>query len=541
MASPAPLLREAQLAINAGNHARAVEIFTQIHAQFPSIHPSLPLLSRAIAYLELKEFEKGIQDCNDVLAIPDVPIPDGIVMGCNTSHAAAAGLLAKLHKANGQEGMSEMHMRMMNEKRQEAANQIQEALSLKEKGNELWRKGQISEAVSVYEQSVSKDATNEATWSNLSQGYLKLGKFDRAEAAARQCTLVKPSFAKGWFRLGMALSAQEKFPEAMAAFHSGLKYAPEDPELKAKYQEAATQAEKNGYEKVLMGLMVDLARESFDIRSWWRSYSTVIDFLDPKATWEEEFVPVLSSAEFKNAVQVALQAAVPDADASKGPASAFSAGDFSFGPDAMESYVHHAMLGHPVATAAYLLPLIRETDAKGDWHAVISFNFKTPKGAEEVPQIYTALVDKKRMKVVDWEGLALDYRNAMGRGPMEKDKKWNGQLFRALVDDIADDKIIYTTADSKMLSDFVTEFYAAERRSPTPANAKTQGKEISAAAPQPTAAKNSAAAPGLFERLDQLLNPDSLLKIFGAAAVLLAIYIALTATSAGPVSEPEEK
>lgn len=543
-----PMLREAQAAIAAGDHARAAIIFTNIRSTFPQIHIALPLLSRAICYLEMGEYAKGIQDCDEVMSVPDTQIPPDIVVGCNTSHAAASGLLAKLHKQSGQEGLSEMHLRAMRQKQQEAVANVQEAVHIKERGNELFKAGRLQDAAEAYERSAQLDPTSEIIWSNLSLVYAKLNKLDRAEAAARQSTVIKPSYAKGWFRLGQALMAGKKYPEAMAAFQTGLKYAPEDAELKSKYIEAATHAEKDGFEQKLMSMMIDLARDSFDVREWWRSYSSLADFVDPTDSWSQSWAPKIDSDTVKPVILSALKAGYPEAQiftdddktTPKGPSSVVSNGDFTFDRLDMKSYIHHSLFANPIVAATYLLPLVKEAEPKGDWHVVISFNYKPPKGAEESSQLYTALVDKKKMRVFDWQGLALDQRNAMGKGKMSSDREMNGRMFRALVESVDTDKIIYTTGDAKFLSEFCEEFWAAERRAPgltKPSSGTTDEEGASNGAalkakkvPQPT----------IWDQLDNLLKPDNLLVIFGAIAVLLAIYIAVSASwsSPAPAAEP---
>ncbi|KAI9027953.1 hypothetical protein DFJ74DRAFT_765929 [Hyaloraphidium curvatum] len=533
--SPMPLLREAQMAIGARDYARAVALFTQIRRDFGgSIHVSLPLLSRAICFLEMgdEHIEDGIRDCEEVLSVPDVRIPDGIVAGVDYSHAAAAGLLSKFHAKAGREGLAEMNLRMMRDKQVEAAGLLQQAQQLREKGNDLLKKGKTDEAVAAYEAAVKADPTNELIFSNLSFAYLKSGKADRAELAARQCTLLKPSFAKGWYRLGMALMQLERHPEAMAAFHSGLKRSPDDQELKSKYLESATHAEKAGYEKVLMGMLVDLARDSFDVREWWRSYASVVDFVDPKSSWQSLYVPKLGTEPVKAAVEAALRAAVPDCDPAAGPTAVISSNDFSFPPDDVSSYLHHALLEQPLVAATYLLPLLKEAEPKGDWHVVISFNFNPPKGGEEASQLYTALVDRKKMRILDWEGLVLDYRNAMGKGKMKGDREMNGAFFRAAIEDLQTDKILYTCGDSTQLLEFCKEFYASERRRPADAGG---GPQAADAKPEEIRLrrrrKDDGQESAVTSVLDSLLKPDNLLMIFGAAALLFAVYVAYAVTS----------
>jgi len=65
-------------------------------------------------------------------------------------------------------------------------------------------------------------------FSNLALALLKINETAHAVTAAKRCTELAPTFAKGWFRLGAAHRAKGNLTAACAAFESGLPHASKD-------------------------------------------------------------------------------------------------------------------------------------------------------------------------------------------------------------------------------------------------------------------------------------------------------------------------
>ena len=91
---------------------------------------------------------------------------------------------------------------------------------------------------------------------------------------------------------GSAALAAKKYTSAIHAFQSGLEIAPEDKDLKRGYMEATRLAEKvsgttttakkeeirNGFDKKMMGMMMDLRYHSW-VRSFWESLFVLLMLL----------------------------------------------------------------------------------------------------------------------------------------------------------------------------------------------------------------------------------------------------------------------
>ena len=75
-------------------------------------------------------------------------------------------------------------------------------------------------------------------YSNRSAAYIKLGKFDLALEDGERAILVRPDWAKGYFRKGCALQALRRPAEAVQAYQHGLAVDPSNAGLKTALKSA---------------------------------------------------------------------------------------------------------------------------------------------------------------------------------------------------------------------------------------------------------------------------------------------------------------
>jgi tetratricopeptide (TPR) repeat protein len=73
--------------------------------------------------------------------------------------------------------------------------------------------------------------------SNLSLAYLKLLKFEKAEASARQALELDPSNSKATYRLGLALLGQEKVEESREFVLKAAHLDPQNRGIRATLEE----------------------------------------------------------------------------------------------------------------------------------------------------------------------------------------------------------------------------------------------------------------------------------------------------------------
>lgn len=94
----------------------------------------------------------------------------------------------------------------------------------KEKGNEAFGNREYAQAGVFYTMAIetapkledgSVNPLRNVCLSNRAACFLKLGQFEKALADAEECTQLNPLNTKGWFRMGLALHALERYKEAM--------------------------------------------------------------------------------------------------------------------------------------------------------------------------------------------------------------------------------------------------------------------------------------------------------------------------------------
>lgn len=124
-------------------------------------------------------------------------------------------------------------------------------------GNEAFKAGEYQQAAVAYTEALSLAASGpedcgeggtvdpaiaSATRCNRAACFLKLGRYAQAREDAEAAAALQPSYAKAHFRLALALQAEEKFPEAVAAFNKALQLEPKNKEAAAGLRMAEVQA-----------------------------------------------------------------------------------------------------------------------------------------------------------------------------------------------------------------------------------------------------------------------------------------------------------
>ena len=88
-----------------------------------------------------------------------------------------------------------------------------EAEKVKSQGNAAFSAGKLEEAVRLFTRCIELDASNHIYYSNRAAAQTGLKNYTAAARDARQCTELKPRWAKGWSRLGAAYFGLEDFAE----------------------------------------------------------------------------------------------------------------------------------------------------------------------------------------------------------------------------------------------------------------------------------------------------------------------------------------
>jgi protein arginine N-methyltransferase 7 len=109
-------------------------------------------------------------------------------------------------------------------------------------GNEAFKKKDYNRSVEMYCQAIAGNPNDFSLFGNRSAAYLALGRHkDAVIDASKSIILSKQQgdpWAKGYYRLGCALQALEKYGQAAEAFQEGLQLEPNNSGLRAKHEEA---------------------------------------------------------------------------------------------------------------------------------------------------------------------------------------------------------------------------------------------------------------------------------------------------------------
>lgn len=112
---------------------------------------------------------------------------------------------------------------------------------LKEKGNAALQDGKFLEAVDFYGQGINLDSKNHVLYSNRSAAYAKAGEYLKALEDAEMTVKLKPDWGKGYSRKGSALAYLGRQKEAIEAYEEGLKFDPNNAQLKEGLLEVKAQ------------------------------------------------------------------------------------------------------------------------------------------------------------------------------------------------------------------------------------------------------------------------------------------------------------
>jgi tetratricopeptide (TPR) repeat protein len=109
---------------------------------------------------------------------------------------------------------------------------------LKERGNAAFAAGKHEEAAELFSQCIAMDPSNEIYWSNRAASYINLKRYSDAERDGRKVVALKPTWVKGWARLGAALLLQEDGGEAREALQKAVALEPNDTTLQTQLSKA---------------------------------------------------------------------------------------------------------------------------------------------------------------------------------------------------------------------------------------------------------------------------------------------------------------
>ncbi|TKR77995.1 hypothetical protein L596_018875 [Steinernema carpocapsae] len=101
-----------------------------------------------------------------------------------------------------------------------------EANKLKEDGNDLMKNGQFNEAIEKYNSAI-KLSKDPVFFCNRAAAYCRTEQYDLAIQDCRTALALDPNYSKAYGRMGLALSCQNRYEQAVEAYKKALEIEPE--------------------------------------------------------------------------------------------------------------------------------------------------------------------------------------------------------------------------------------------------------------------------------------------------------------------------
>jgi len=108
------------------------------------------------------------------------------------------------------------------------------SIKLKDEGNSALAAYRFNEAVRLYSEAISYDATNAIFYSNRAMAYIKMESYGLAIIDATKAIELDPKYVKGYYRRGSALFALGKNKQARKDFRSVCQQRPRDRDARNK-------------------------------------------------------------------------------------------------------------------------------------------------------------------------------------------------------------------------------------------------------------------------------------------------------------------
>lgn len=224
----------------------------------------------AAVHFERKEFEECIKTCEKGIEIGRENRADFKLIG--KAFARIGNSYRKLEdyqkaKTYYEKAMSEHRTPEVKTSLSEVESKIKElerknyidpvkAEEEKEKGNELFKKGDYSTAVKHYSEAIRRNPDDPKLYSNRAACYTKLAAFDLGLKDCEMCIKLDEKFIKGYIRKGKILQGMQKNSKASTAFQKALELDPNNAEALEGYRACALNLQRNPQE-VLKNAMGD--------------------------------------------------------------------------------------------------------------------------------------------------------------------------------------------------------------------------------------------------------------------------------------------
>jgi stress-induced-phosphoprotein 1 len=207
------------------------------------------LVNRSAVHVETADFAAAEADCKQALSrLSEISgHPEafklkaraferlGNISSKNEDYAAALEYYGKAQVENYTSGTDKKIKEIQGMKKaKEDREYLDDAKALEEKeaGTVLFKEGKFPDAIKRYTESLRRNPKDHTVYSNRAQCYLKLMTPQPAVKDTEKCIELKPDFARGWSRRGMAYKMLKEYTLAMDDFNMALSLDKDNDEAK---------------------------------------------------------------------------------------------------------------------------------------------------------------------------------------------------------------------------------------------------------------------------------------------------------------------
>lgn len=143
--------------------------------------------------------------------------------------------------------LSEVEAKIKEEERRAYIDPVK-AEEEKELGNQLFKKGDYSNAIKHYSEAIKRNPDDPKLYSNRAACYTKLAAFDLGLKDCEACLKLDDKFIKGYIRKGKILQGMQKTSKASAAYQKALEIDPSNAEALEGYRACSMSFQSNPQE-----------------------------------------------------------------------------------------------------------------------------------------------------------------------------------------------------------------------------------------------------------------------------------------------------
>jgi len=116
----------------------------------------------------------------------------------------------------------------------------------RQQGNQAFKANDFLQAAVFYTEAIRLCPDVHLAWSNRAQCFLQTAQPEKALEDATRCAELEPTYAKGWFRKGMALHSLKRYSLAILAFAEAEKLDPKSKQIPDAIKMAQLMCRKHG-------------------------------------------------------------------------------------------------------------------------------------------------------------------------------------------------------------------------------------------------------------------------------------------------------